>query len=185
MNDAPKEPAIAIGKLDAARRQLETAIRLWFAGGDPVSVHTLAYAAYEIIHAVSKKRNPSRSPLLFDSSVIKEEKRHIWASHLKEHGNFFKHGNNDPDGLINFRPGITDFFLLFSVVGLQYAGERLGGTETAIYSWFNLHRPDILSAEGQKLITDNVPVEVLNDLRSIPKKEFLEIATEAWNKANR
>jgi hypothetical protein len=40
---------IKISKLDAARRQLDTAIRLYFMEGDPVSVHTLAAAAFEIL----------------------------------------------------------------------------------------------------------------------------------------
>jgi hypothetical protein len=29
-----------VSKLDAAKRQLETAIRLYFSDGDPVSIHT-------------------------------------------------------------------------------------------------------------------------------------------------
>jgi hypothetical protein len=38
-----------ITKLDAAKRQLATAIRLYFEDRDPVSVHTLVMAAGEII----------------------------------------------------------------------------------------------------------------------------------------
>ncbi|MGI8569030.1 MAG: hypothetical protein ACR2KT_08130 [Methylocella sp.] len=69
---------VRIGKLDAARRQLRTAITLWFNDGDPVSVHTLAYAAYEVIHAISEKRDPTRRDLLFDSRLIKDEFRGEW-----------------------------------------------------------------------------------------------------------
>jgi hypothetical protein len=36
---------IRIGKLDAARRQLQAAIMLWFTEGDPVAIHTIASAA--------------------------------------------------------------------------------------------------------------------------------------------
>jgi hypothetical protein len=64
---------LKIGKLDAARRQLKTAIALWFTGGDPVAVHALAFAAYEIIHTISKKRDPKRGELLFDATLIKRE----------------------------------------------------------------------------------------------------------------
>ena len=32
---------IRIGKLDAARRQLQAAITLWFNDGDPVAIHYL------------------------------------------------------------------------------------------------------------------------------------------------
>ncbi len=38
---------IKISKLDAARRQLITAIRLYFNHGDIVSVHTLSAAAFK------------------------------------------------------------------------------------------------------------------------------------------
>jgi hypothetical protein len=48
---------ITVKKLDAAKRQLQIAIRPWFEDADPVSIHTLAFAAYEIAHVVSKKRN--------------------------------------------------------------------------------------------------------------------------------
>jgi hypothetical protein len=34
--------------LEAARRQITTAIRIYFANGDPVSTHTLAAAAFQI-----------------------------------------------------------------------------------------------------------------------------------------
>jgi hypothetical protein len=74
-------------KVDVARTQLKTAIRLWFHDGDPVSIHTLAYAAYEIIHFVSKKRNRTKQ-LIFDTLSVKDEYRGKWAKTIKEHANF-------------------------------------------------------------------------------------------------
>ena len=83
-------PELKIGKLDAARRQLETAIALWFKGGDPVSIHTLAYAAYEIIHTVSKKRNPNRRDLLFDTLLVRDEYRKEFAELDQTSRKFFQ-----------------------------------------------------------------------------------------------
>jgi hypothetical protein len=74
---------ITVTKLEAAQRQLRTAIRLWFEGGDPVSIHTLAFAAYEIAHVVSKKRNRARRDLIFDTLMIKEEHRAEWGKSIK------------------------------------------------------------------------------------------------------
>jgi hypothetical protein len=54
---------VTITKPDAARRQLETAIKLYFDEGDPASVHTLCCAAYELIQVLNKKQN---SPLSLD-----------------------------------------------------------------------------------------------------------------------
>lgn len=49
-------PKVPISKIDAAKRQLETAITLYFQNGDPVSIHTLAAAAYDVLHALCKVR---------------------------------------------------------------------------------------------------------------------------------
>ena len=46
---------LTIPKLDAAKRQLETAIRLYFSSADPVAVHTLTAAAYNVIRDVTAK----------------------------------------------------------------------------------------------------------------------------------
>jgi hypothetical protein len=72
--DLPKlgSEVLHLSKLDVARSQLQTAIHLWFHDGDPVSIHTLAYAAYEIIHFVSKKHNRTKQ-LIFDTLSVKEE----------------------------------------------------------------------------------------------------------------
>ena len=39
---APLPMSLKVSKIDAATRQLDTAIELWFSGGDAVSIHTLA-----------------------------------------------------------------------------------------------------------------------------------------------
>jgi hypothetical protein len=62
-------------KVDAAKCQLQKEITLWFKDEDPVSIHTLVFAAYEVSHSVSKKRDPNRRDLLFDTLWIKDECR--------------------------------------------------------------------------------------------------------------
>jgi hypothetical protein len=52
---------IVVTKLDAARRQLKTAIKLWFEDGDPVAIHTLIVAAYEIIDILAGAKGCGRS----------------------------------------------------------------------------------------------------------------------------
>ncbi len=51
----PKE---TVTKLDAARRQLHTAIRLFFANEDMVSVHTLTRASHEILRTLLSAKGP-------------------------------------------------------------------------------------------------------------------------------
>lgn len=55
---------IKVSKLDVARKQLEQAILLFFNDGDPIAIHTLVAAAYNIVHALTKKSKT-------DSMIIK------------------------------------------------------------------------------------------------------------------
>src|SRR5690242_8120472 len=85
-----------VKKIDAAKRQLDTAIELWFRGGDDVSIHTLAAAAYEIIHAVCEHKKIN-CPLLYNTDYIRDEHHRSWTRALRKTANFFKHADQDPD----------------------------------------------------------------------------------------
>jgi hypothetical protein len=113
-----EKPTIKITKLDAARRQLRTAINLWFEEGDPVSIHALVYSAHEIIHRLY--RNQGGTELMFDSSFIKDEHRGEFGKLIKEDANFFKHAERDaaPDETRDFNPLANILFLSMAVTGL-------------------------------------------------------------------
>ena len=93
-----------ITKIDAARRQLEAAIWLYFNNGDAVVIHTLACNAREIFERQCERRN---KPRMFDR--ISENHDKVKATELwnvmNEARNFFKHLHNkdDADASIEFR----------------------------------------------------------------------------------
>jgi hypothetical protein len=170
---------LTISKLDAAHRQLRTAIDLWFSGGDPVSIHTLAYAAYEIIHAASKRLNPGRRALLFDTLAVKEEFRADFNKMIKRHANFFKHANMDGEDQIEFYTEMTELFLMFGVLGIADCNIPHSDEDAAYLSWVHVHHPHFLTEQGQKKLLDNVPVEVIAGMRLLQKQEFLEMVRQA------
>ncbi len=87
---------ITLTKMEAARRQLRSAIELWFAEGDPVSVHTLAAAAHQIIHDLNRR---NKGPdLLRDTKFIKSEYRNEFVSDIKSASNFMKHADRGKMG---------------------------------------------------------------------------------------
>jgi len=165
---------ITVTKLDAARRQLRTAIRLWFEGGDPVSIHTLAFAAYEIAHVVSKKRDHFRRDLIFDSFKIKDEYRGDWNKHIKKHATFFKHADKDWDNSIEFSPTLSLLFIMGAGAGLRLAGAPKSAEESAFEFWIFLHRPRWVSARVRKLFEDKIEVENLAHMKAVPKSLFLK-----------
>src|SRR5260370_14040479 len=101
---------LPITKLDAARRQLETAITLWFHDADPVSVHTLTMAAHEILKALNKKRGGQ--PMLGDPSpYIRRGFEKRVADMFVESSNFFKHGAKDPLTSHYFAPESNQYMI--------------------------------------------------------------------------
>lgn len=111
--NASQKNRIILNKLEVARRQLETAIELYFNGGDPVSTHTLATAALEVLSGLNSVRKGS--PMLSDleaSGAIWPDKLDIARRAFREAQNFFKHADKDPERVLDFNPDATAFFLL-------------------------------------------------------------------------
>ena len=163
---------IRVSKLNAARRQLDCAIELWFADKDEVSIHALAAAAHQIIHDINQKKGGGE--LLFDSAIIKDEYRSKWISILKKAMNFFKHAGKDAEEILEFPPISSEAFMLFSIMGLEKIGEPANDTEKAFLDWLAFHRPELMTETFRKVIEERIPVEHLREIRSLSKSEFFE-----------
>ena len=79
-----------ISKLEAAQRQLDCAIRLWFVDEDNLAIHTLAYAACCLLH-----------------DLLEEQKREVLrkfeaSQKFGEVPNFLKHADRDPGYALRF-----------------------------------------------------------------------------------
>jgi hypothetical protein len=96
-------PEIQSTKLDAARRQLETAISLLFAGGDAISTHTLAYAAFGILKDIAAHRGAKNVLAIAEALASAGKKGEFWKG-FNRAGNFFKHADRDPDALLTGMP---------------------------------------------------------------------------------
>src|SRR5688572_4863539 len=91
-------------KLDAARRQLETAITLYFNDGDPISLHTLAGAAYDVLRGVNRARGGE--PMIKDwvRESFQPDYRKTVDKALNEAQNFFKHADRDANDVLEYDP---------------------------------------------------------------------------------
>lgn len=165
---------IVVTKLEAARRQLSTAIGMWFREEDAVSVHTLACAAHEVIHGINQHRGGR--DLLLDNLNIKDEYRKDWIRKIKKEANFFKHADKDPDpsNTIEFSPGITEMYLMFTVVGVEVIGERLNDREAAFNFWLLIKRPEWLTEKG-RININKIPPDNLAKMQEMPKAEFFRM----------
>lgn len=96
-----------INKLDAAKRELESSVRLFFSYGDMVSIHNLTHSAFTILRDLGAKS------LIIDESIeiIRKEFRIDFVRKYKEAGNYIKHAEKDPLSSLLFSPNDTKIHL--------------------------------------------------------------------------
>jgi len=137
--EALLQDEIVVDKLDAACRQLESAIAMFFEEWDVVSQHTLISAAYGILYDLGKRRGIAGS--VKDSSLVRAEDRagFIRAIHLPQ--NFFKHARQDSEATLAFRYRISHFFL-FDAIRLFVLLSRNATYKMKVFLvWFQLRYP--------------------------------------------
>ena len=137
---------LAITKLDAARRQLETAITLWFHDADPVSVHTLVMASHGILRALNKKRGGQ--PMLGDPSpYIRPGFEKRVADMFAESSNFFKHGAKDPLATHYFAPELNQYRIFDACNTFMLLAQEKPPLMGTFVLYLAIHEPEIFTPE--------------------------------------
>lgn len=144
-----KENSLIISKLDSARRQLEIAIRLYFSDEDPISIHTLTAASYNVINDINKKSG--MTPMFIKEQLlqnIQEDKRSEVRMLINKAENFFKHADKDQNESIEFNPEISE--LLIWDACAHYS--RLTNENPPLFklfnSWFIIQHTNIFNHEN-------------------------------------
>ena len=170
---------IKISKLDAARRQLDCAIELWFRSGDPVSIQALIYNAHQIIQDVNEKRGNEQQ-----GTVLGMVQRHVKPEHVEEvvklwkkPMNFVKHADRDPDGILEFNPDLAEIEMVLCLVGLGLLGEQPSDVMRVLRLWHCLHKPELI-LDGANPVVRSFDANQIEDMRQVEKHEFLQIALQ-------
>ena len=87
----PDEPISEVRKIDAARRQLGEAIRLWMEGRDALAIHTLTMAVFGVLYDVSRHHN-----LVKDGDLLTSFLSQLGHEEFRKLANFLKHADRDP-----------------------------------------------------------------------------------------
>jgi hypothetical protein len=161
-----------INKLDAACRQLNTAIYLWFSDGDTVSIHTLACCAHQLVHDINQRIGGR--DLIYDSLVIKDEYRREANKLFKQAYNFFKHADNDAYGAIEFEPRLTELFIVFTSIGLEILGRKPDPIRAAFNIYYGLRNPRVLTAKGKAEWLERISEDNRKQILSMPKYQFFQ-----------
>ena len=172
-----KTHAFNVSKTDAAKRQLETAIRLWFFSQDPISVHTLAAAAHQVLHDLGAARGTPT--ILRGLGAIPDKYKERVYKAVSSYENFFKHGTRDPNKILNFNPDVTEAFLLDSVIMYMNLTNEDVPMLSIFKAWMFLKHPQFFNpadVEKVKNIFSAAPI----DFTKISKMEFFTTFFEAF-----
>lgn len=118
---------------------------MYFFEGDPVSMHTLTAAGYNVIRDVNKKRGGSK--MLVKEQIldmVRPEMREEFHKQLHAAENFFKHADRDHDETFDFSPSQTE--LLVYDACTKYA--QLTGEQPPLFqlfrAWYMCHNTEML-----------------------------------------
>lgn len=166
-----KPPTFRISKMEAAKRQLETAIRLWFFCGEPVSIHTLAAAAHQVLHDVGRKRGTAT--MLRGLPGVRPDAVDQLTRLISRYENFFKHADRDGSAALDFNPEATEMFMLDAVLTYEALTKESVPILATFKAWVFLQKPQFMGDADREKLLERVS-EIGADFSQIPKAEFFE-----------
>lgn len=179
MDDREPKP-ISVTKLDAARRQIETAVKLWFSEGDPVSIHTLTAAAHQVCNALLKEQGEEAS-MVFRFDLLSPADQAGYKKFVLAPENFFKHAQRDADpaATIELIPRITELYLVDAI----YLFHKLNGYSItsmmkAFSVYFEIFNPQFATDDSPIRLPELVTVQ----LRQVSKSAFLQAFLNVTNR---
>ena len=159
-----------VTKIEAAKKQLNIAIYLYFSDYDIISTHTLSAAARWILYDLAKKENIS--PNLW---VIKKWYRQSYEIFIRKAQNFFKHAGeirDSKDTSLEFSEDMTQM-LLYEAITLYLALTWELTTHMKLFkSFYFLNNFNKIESENIKKIVKKQKKEFNNRIPN--KKEFYE-----------
>ena len=135
---------IRIDKIEAARRQIDTAVRLLFSNEDPVAIHTLTAAGFRVLRDLAEKKGTAKTHQFIKMMIRPGKEKEFWRVFNKI-ANFLKHADSDPELMLEgFQEQANDFLLIGTTFYYQDLGYSLTREMTALQMWFAAAYSDIM-----------------------------------------
>lgn len=135
---------IIIDKFEAAKLQINSAIKIFFYDWDAVSMYTLTGAAHQILHDISKKEGKNIS--VKDSPLVQGEDRKHLIRAFNFPQNFFKHADIDHKNTFKFKYRATPLYLFDTIRMYILLADKKPSHEMKIFlMWSQLRFPDLFN----------------------------------------
>lgn len=160
-----------VTKLEAAQRQLNSAIDLMFSGADEVAVHTLIGAASILLTDLIELHAPDRS---WDRQA--QEANNLTPAKyfgiMREAQNFLKHAREDASATLDFDPVDSESLAFWAVMNSSEIAAM--STEMQVFQlWYIASHYPIEDPTATPL---KEAIALFGDLRGIPRRQRLNFA---------
>src|SRR5205807_144282 len=81
------------------------------------------------------------------------------------------------DAVIEFNPELSELFILVAILGRELCGESPTEEESIFLWWVQINKPSLVTEQGHKTVADLLPINHLENLRTLTKHEFFQV----WN----
>jgi hypothetical protein len=157
-------------KFDAATRQLNTAIQLFFERRDPVSVRTLLGAASRVFADLVEARHAGESWRgAIAASIPQLPPGEVYRIIDRTH-NFLKHANKDPEGVEIFSEEENEGLIFVSCLECGELGGPKSREMQAFEIWYMAAHPERFGAENSAAVD---ALAVLPTLHTLDRDEMI------------
>ncbi len=173
MDRCIKPQLVKLSKIEAARRQIESAIWLWFVDGDMVSVHTLAAAARRTLNDLANVWGTSAWPS--SAAYIPEPVQDRRRIRMDNAVTFFKDAKDDE--IYEVSEQWTEMYLFDAVMAYSnLSADRCGSALMSTFVVrFGVERQDLFVTDAFSLLERKISKSFnLKRLERLSKMEFLK-----------
>jgi len=132
--------------MDAARRQIDAAIRMTFSAEDPVAIHSVISAANRIVRDLCTKRGDIESYLRFTDWIADGYEKQFWSA-FNASTNFIKHAHDDPDAIFDLDDEASDFLIVFTSKWYRDLGNTTTREMNVFMTWWAAQHEELVNAE--------------------------------------
>jgi hypothetical protein len=168
-----KPRLVRVSKIEAARRQIEAAIWLWFVDSDTISVHTLAAAAHRLLRELAALWGVTAWPSSEAYLPKREERNEIFP--LEDAAKFFREAKTKETYEVSEQ--WTELYLFDAVIAYSnLAGQRRASALMSTFVVrFGVERQDLFVPDAFSLLERKVNKTFsLERLEGLSKMEFLK-----------
>jgi hypothetical protein len=159
---------VTLRRRDALVRQLDTAIRMWFFGQDPIPVHLLVMPAYHVLFDLGRKNG--NAPNIHEFVGDSFDTGYDWL----------RDASSDPHDSIDFPSRVNDFLMWVCIISFEkiFGGRTvfMMAFQAAFVLWLVPEKPEFREG-ADAFLPDGISAEEAGSLRRL---EFFDKLTEMF-----